>query len=89
MSLPLQQGFSGLGFTLLVKTGKSYLRGRLSTADLHSLNSVDQLLLISKYYQTFCKTGCCNEEVNCTKPSPSISISWLKFTHAMAPRLGR
>ncbi len=80
MSLPLQQGFSGLGFTLLVKTEKekSYLRGRLSTVDLHPLNTVDKLLLISKYYKPFSKTGYCNEEVNCTKPSPSVSIpySW-------------
>jgi hypothetical protein len=46
------------------------------------LTSLYQLVKISsflnwKYYIRFYKTSYLNEEVNCTEPSPSVSIPWL------------
>jgi len=60
----------------------SYLRGRFDTVDLLVLTSLDQLLLIMKILSTylFYKTSYLNEEVNCTKPSPSVSILWRRVT---------
>ncbi len=43
-----------------------YWRGRLSTIDLLVLISLDQLL--------FNRSSYLNEEVNCIKPSPSVSV---------------
>jgi hypothetical protein len=53
------------------------LKGRLSTVDLLVLTSLDQLLLIVQtHYLHFYKTSYPNEEVNCTEPSPSVSVPW-------------
>jgi hypothetical protein len=56
--------------------GKSYWRGRLGTVDLLVLTSIDKFLFILKKicYHIY-KTSYLYEEVNCTKPSPSVSIS--------------
>ncbi len=65
----------------IVKAGKSYWRGRLSTVDLLVPTSLDQLLFISKILFTFFlkkKTIYPNEEVNCTEPSRSVILPWLK-----------
>ncbi len=50
-----------------LKPGKSYWRGRLSTADLLVPVSLDELF--KKYYL---HSSYLNEEVNCTQPSVSI-----------------
>jgi hypothetical protein len=50
--------------------------GRLSTVDLLVLTSLDQLLLIVDIIYLLYKTSYFNEEVNCTEPSPSVSIPW-------------
>jgi len=57
--------------------GNPYGRGRLSTVDLLVLTSLDKLLFILKYYFPFYKTSYLNEEVNCTEPSPSVSVPLL------------
>jgi len=51
-----------------------YWSGRISTVGLHVLTSSDQLLLIPQKYFLFYKTSCLNEEINCTEPSPSVSV---------------
>jgi len=43
--------------------------------DLLVLTSFDQLLFILKILFTFLQN--LNEEVNCTKPSPLVSIPWI------------
>jgi hypothetical protein len=48
--------------------------GWLSTEDLLVLTSLDQLLLILETLFTFNNTSYLNEEVNCTKPSPSDGV---------------
>ncbi len=54
--------------------GKYHRRGRLSTLDLLVPTSFVQLHFILKIL--FYKTSYHNEEVNCTKASPSVSIPW-------------
>jgi hypothetical protein len=56
------------------KAGKSYLRGRVSTVDLLVLASLDQLLVILKYYLRLLQNGLSEEEVNGTELSPSVNI---------------
>ena len=58
--------------------GSSYNsdKNELSTVDLFVLASLDQLLLDWNYYLPLHKTTYLNEEVNCTEPSPSVSIQW-------------
>jgi hypothetical protein len=52
--------------------------GRLSAVDLLVLTSLDQLLLTLAILFTFLnKTIYLNEEVNCSKPSPSVSVPWI------------
>ncbi len=64
----------------LIKAGKPYWGGRLSTVDLLVLTSLDQLLLIIKFLFHLCyKTSYLNEEVNCTVPSPSVSFPWMRY----------
>jgi hypothetical protein len=56
------------------QTTEAYL---LTTVDLLVLTSLDQLLFILKILFTlflFYKPGYLNEEVNCTEPSPSVSL---------------
>ncbi len=60
----------------IVKARKSYWRGRLSTVDLLVLTSLDQIYW--KCYLPFYKTIYLNEVVNCTEPSPSVILPWLK-----------
>ncbi len=58
----------------MLKQGTLTEGGRISTI---ALNSSDQLLLIMKiYFFLFHKTAYLNEEVNRTKPSPSVSLPW-------------
>ncbi len=59
---------------VLLKPGKSFWKGRLSTVDLFVLTSLDQLHLTLQTLFTFHKTSYLNEEVNHTGPSRSISI---------------
>jgi hypothetical protein len=47
--------------------------GLISTVDLLVLTSLGQLLLILKVLFIY-KTSYLNEEVNCTKPSPSVRV---------------
>jgi hypothetical protein len=51
----------------MLKAGKSYCRGRLSTVDLLVLTNVDQQSFVLKMSFTFFyKTSYLNKEVNCT-----------------------
>jgi hypothetical protein len=60
---------------VIQRAGKSYWGGRLNTIDLLLLTSLDQLIFMLKIlFQFFYKTSYLNEEVNCTEPSPSVSI---------------
>ncbi len=60
------------------RSGNPYWKGRLSTADLLVLTSLDPLLSILKTLFTFFyKTCYLNEEVNCTEPLPSVSVPCL------------
>jgi hypothetical protein len=34
---------------------------------------------IDNFMHPLNKTSCLNEEVNCTEPSPSVSVPWQKF----------
>ncbi len=52
---------------------KVYLRGRLSIVDLLVLTSLDQLLSKLNILFSFLKNNL-NVEVNCTKPSPLVSV---------------
>jgi hypothetical protein len=52
-------------------------QGILSTIDLLALISLDDLLFFENFIYLFTKTSYLNEEVNCTDPSPSVSIPWL------------
>jgi len=56
--------------------GKSNWKGRLSTVDLLARTSLDQLLWILIVLFIYFKTSFLNEEVNCTEPSPTVSIPW-------------
>ncbi len=62
------------------KPGKTNKRGRLSTVDLLVPTSLDQLISYWEYYLSIYKTGYLNKEVNCTEPSPSVSIPWANFS---------
>ncbi len=56
-------------------SGNPYWRGSISTVDLLSLSSSDQLLFMLKRCFSFSyKTTNLNLEVKCTNPSPSIRI---------------
>jgi hypothetical protein len=59
------------------RAGNPNWRRRVSTVDLLVLTSLDQLLFW-KYFSPYYKTSYLNEEVDCTEPSPSLSV----------PRLG-
>jgi hypothetical protein len=64
---------------MIVVSGESLLRGKalstVSTVDLLELTSLDELLFILKILLTFVtKTSCLNEEANCTRPSPFVSV---------------
>jgi hypothetical protein len=50
-----------------------YKRG-LSTVDLLEPTSLDKLRFVIKTFLTIYKTSYPNEEVNCTKPFPSVSV---------------
>ncbi len=68
-----------------VKAGKLYCTGRLSTVNLLVLTSLYKLLFYNEnilYILFFHKTSYLNEEVNCTEPSPSVSIPWSRCLHA-------
>ncbi len=68
--------------TVLKRAGKSYWRGRLSTVDLLVLTSLDQLLFAVMIFFYLCyKTSYLNEEVNCTEPSPSVSVPCSEFSY--------
>jgi hypothetical protein len=55
------------------------LKGRLSTVDLIVLNSLHQLLFKVKILFSFVtKQATFKEEVNCTEPSPLVSIPWTR-----------
>jgi hypothetical protein len=55
----------------------SLTEGELSTVDRLEPTSLEELLLIVKLLFSFCyNTSFLNEEVNCTEPSPSISVPW-------------
>jgi hypothetical protein len=62
------------------QAGKPYWRGRISTVDLLVLTRLDQLVFILKcFFLTFViKTRDLKEEVNCTDPSPSVSVPCVK-----------
>jgi hypothetical protein len=56
-----------------------YRRGKLWMVDLLVLISSDQRLLYNRNYVSFYKTGYLIKEVNCTEPSPSVRVPWLKY----------
>ncbi len=60
---------------LIYPAGKSYWRESLSTVDLLVPASLDQLLSLLRILFFFYKTSKLNEKVNCTQPSPSVSIA--------------
>jgi hypothetical protein len=45
--------------------------------DFLVLTNMDLLIFILKILFTFLQTSYLNEEVNCTEPSPSVSVPWL------------
>ena len=54
----------------------------LSTVALLALTSLDEFIFILKIYVAFFyKTSYLNEEVNCTEPSPSVSIPWFNINN--------
>ncbi len=48
--------------------------------DLLVLNSLDQLLFIVKLLVAFVTKSYLNEEVNCTEPSPLVSVTCTNLT---------
>ncbi len=60
--------------------------GPLSTTDLLLLTSLDQpLVILQTLFTFFYKTRYLNEEVNCTEPSPLVSIPWFVICLWMCP----
>ncbi len=60
--------------------GKPFWRERLNTVDLLVLTCLDQLLIILKILFTFFTvTSYINVEVNCTEPSPFVSVPGFNF----------
>jgi hypothetical protein len=59
---------------MMFYSGNPQWRGRLSTVVLLVQSSLDELLLILPTLFTRYKTSYLNEEVNRTKPSPSVSV---------------
>ncbi len=55
------------------------LKGRHSTVDLLTHTSLDQLLLVAQTLFTIYKASYLNKEVNCTEPSPLISVPSLRL----------
>jgi len=53
------------------------MKGRLNTVDLGVLTSLDQPLLIQQTFLLNYKVSYLKEEVNCTEPSPSVSVPWV------------
>ncbi len=63
-------------------TREALLKGRISTADLLVLTSLDQLFFKLKL---FFKTTYLNSEVDCTEPSPSVRVPcWDPCCHLAA-----
>jgi hypothetical protein len=58
-----------------VVPGKSNWKGRLSTIDLQ-VPTILNIIFLLKFLFTFCKMTLLNEEVNCTKSFPVVSIPW-------------
>ncbi len=52
---------------------------RISTVHLLMLTNLDRLIFTMKIFHLCYKTRYLNEEVNCTEPSPSVSIPWEKI----------
>jgi hypothetical protein len=44
------------------------------------------LLIMQTLFTFYCKTSYLNEEVNCTVPSSSISVPWIKEGRPMGER---
>jgi len=70
-------------FTLVIHfllSGNPYWRGMINTVDLLELTSWYQLLFTLTILFTFItkQTSYLNEEVDCTEPSPSVSIPCLQ-----------
>jgi hypothetical protein len=61
--------------------GKPYWRGTLSTVELFVLTSFKQLHLTMKILFTSLQNQNLNEEVNCTKPFPSVRVPCHKLHH--------
>jgi hypothetical protein len=58
-------------------TGKPYWMERLGTVDLLVLTSFRSAVLYIQSIITLCyKTSYINEEINCTEPSPLVSVPW-------------
>jgi hypothetical protein len=62
------------------KQGSLTEGGRSNTIDLLVLVSLDQLLFILKGFFPLNKTSYLNQEVNRTKPSPSVRVPWPKLS---------
>jgi len=61
----------------LFRPGKPNLRGMLSTVDLLVVTCSCQVLFVLQTISTVLKTSYLNEEVDCTQPFPSVSVSCL------------
>jgi hypothetical protein len=59
-----------------VRPGNANSRDRMSTVGLLVITSLDQLLLTLTNLFYFLRNKILNEEVNCTKPSPSVRRPW-------------
>ncbi len=55
------------------------LKGKPRTVDLLVLTSLEELLCYCKHYLLFYKTSYLIEEVNSTKPSPSLSLPCISY----------
>ncbi len=63
------------------KARNTYWGERPSTVDLLVLSGSDQMFLYWKYFFYSFTKSYLNEEVNCTEPSPSVSVHCIKYQH--------
>jgi len=76
-------GWGKINKTVLLLPGKSFCKGIFNTVDLLVLTSLDRLLFTLKICY---KTIYLNLEVNCTEPSPSVSVPCSCFFVAQASK---
>jgi hypothetical protein len=67
--------------------GNPYCTGKLGTVDLLVPTRSDELVFVLKLYLSFFTTTYLNEEVNCTKPFPSVRVPCSNLQEIVSEKL--